>query len=152
MPDATEKPKMTPIYNSDRAGTTHWNGCWASGPRHYECALERISGLQKWADALFRLSEELNPKNDISSKPPTLLILEHIDCLKLELTLLKAKNSELTNKSTPGLQEEVGRLREALTESLEVMLSHDNSENNACDSCFYTTVCKAQSALAKDQK
>ena len=29
------------------AGTTHYDGCWDSGPKHYECALLEVKKLRR---------------------------------------------------------------------------------------------------------
>jgi hypothetical protein len=35
------------IENPSTLGSTHYDGCWDSGPKHYECALLEVKRLRR---------------------------------------------------------------------------------------------------------
>lgn len=43
-------------------GTTHWAGCWAAGPEHYECVLRERDKLLDLVWELSRLVKALEDK------------------------------------------------------------------------------------------
>jgi len=49
--------------------TTHYDGCYDSGPRHYECALLEVKKLRGKADALESILHSLERIEDKQNKP-----------------------------------------------------------------------------------
>ena len=62
--------------------TTHYEGCWDSGPKHYECALLEVKKLQReWVGLTEEEKYDCYLKIDVWSR-----------CLEAVEAKLKAKN------------------------------------------------------------
>ena len=74
--------------------TTHYEGCWDSGPKHYECALLEVKKLRDEADAMEEFPRDVNHMNLRELEAMTLLHKQQIkDIAKHLLELKQEKNT-----------------------------------------------------------